>query len=169
MSSSALTWAMSVDTGYPSCKLALIMMAEQSHGGEYEDVWVGTEEDLARSCLMDDLEASWTLWALEDMGLIRRCVDSAGTRAWRLNVDRVLDVAALLPRARLARSNHGAKIPKERRQRIYERDEYRCVRCGSTEDLTLDHIKPRKHGGSNTEENLQTMCRSCNCSKGARV
>ncbi len=43
-----------------------------------------------------------------------------------------------------------------------------CVRCGTTEDLTADHIRPRAHGGTNEPENLQTLCRRCNSRKGHR-
>jgi hypothetical protein len=61
------------------------------------------------------------------------------------------------------------KIPDALRRLIYERDEYRCVICGATEDLTLDHIFPWSLGGRDTEDNLRTLCRSCNCRKGASV
>jgi len=60
-------------------------------------------------------------------------------------------------------------IPDEVRQQVYRRDGYRCVTCGSTDDLTLDHIIPWSLGGSDDASNLQTMCRPCNCRKGARV
>jgi 5-methylcytosine-specific restriction endonuclease McrA len=60
------------------------------------------------------------------------------------------------------------KIGSAKRQRIYERDGNRCVRCGLglLELLTLDHIVPQSRGGTNAEDNLQTMCRSCNGRKG---
>lgn len=44
-----------------------------------------------------------------------------------------------------------------------------CRSCGSTEDLTVDHILPRSRGGGNERENLQALCRTCNSSKGART
>lgn len=52
------------------------------------------------------------------------------------------------------------------RTRIYERDGWVCVECGTDEDLTIDHRMPRSRGGANDEENLQTMCATCNCRKG---
>lgn len=60
-------------------------------------------------------------------------------------------------------------IPAALRQAIYERDEYACVECGALEDLSLDHIYPWSLGGEDTEDNLRTLCRPCNSSKGARV
>lgn len=67
------------------------------------------------------------------------------------------------------RQRVGWYISKERRQRILERDDFRCVSCGSTEDLTLDHKVPRSRGGGHSDSNLQTMCRPCNSRKGARI
>ncbi len=48
---------------------------------------------------------------------------------------------------------------------IFERDGHRCVACGSLDNLTLDHIVPISKGGSDTEDNLQTLCKSCNSRK----
>lgn len=59
-----------------------------------------------------------------------------------------------------------AKISHSVRHEVFERDAYRCVRCRSHVDLTLDHIMPESKGGPSVKENLQTMCRSCNSSKG---
>lgn len=52
------------------------------------------------------------------------------------------------------------------RKRIFIRDGYKCVICDSTEKLTIDHIMPKSKGGSNKEDNLQTMCSRCNGVKG---
>lgn len=60
-------------------------------------------------------------------------------------------------------------IPARIRRAVYERDGHQCVTCRSIERLSLDHIHPYSLGGSDTIDNLQTMCRSCNSRKGARV
>lgn len=51
---------------------------------------------------------------------------------------------------------------------VLKRDGYRCVQCGATERLEADHITPLALGGTNDMDNLQTLCRPCNASKGAR-
>lgn len=53
------------------------------------------------------------------------------------------------------------------RRMIYERDGYKCKKCGSRKNPSIDHIKPVALGGSNEPDNLQTLCRSCNSKKGA--
>lgn len=55
------------------------------------------------------------------------------------------------------------------RQAIFKRDGFKCVICGATDDLTLDHVIPRSKGGTSESGNLQTLCRSCNTSKGNRL
>lgn len=62
-----------------------------------------------------------------------------------------------------------AAIPADLRAAVFERDGYSCVRCGATNDLTLDHIYPWSLGGPDTEDNLRVLCRPCNSSKGDRV
>ena len=32
----------------------------------------------------------------------------------------------------------------------------------------MDHIRPYRDGGLTVPRNLQTLCKSCNCQKGAR-
>jgi 5-methylcytosine-specific restriction endonuclease McrA len=43
------------------------------------------------------------------------------------------------------------------------RDGYRCAVCGRIVDgreAHVDHIQPRLHGGTDTLDNLQTLCRA---------
>jgi 5-methylcytosine-specific restriction endonuclease McrA len=55
------------------------------------------------------------------------------------------------------------------RHRIYKRDGYRCVYCGNTKQLTIDHVIPKSKGGKNTWENLVTCCIKCNLKKSDRT
>ena len=54
------------------------------------------------------------------------------------------------------------------RQAVFDRDGRACKQCGSTDDLSIDHIVPRSKGGSHDESNLQTLCRRCNSAKNNR-
>ncbi len=57
-------------------------------------------------------------------------------------------------------------IRRERRYALYLRDGHRCLWCGGTRSLTLDHLFPRQGGrGDNRNENLVTSCLSCNSSR----
>lgn len=45
-----------------------------------------------------------------------------------------------------------------------------CPCCGEAgEKLTVDHIVPISKGGSNTIDNIQPLCLTCNIKKGAKV
>lgn len=62
-----------------------------------------------------------------------------------------------------------SKPKRDYRQAIFHRDGYECAECGATEQLTVDHIIPISKGGTETLENLRTLCKSCNSKKGDRL
>jgi len=55
------------------------------------------------------------------------------------------------------------------RHRIYKRDGHKCVYCGNSKQLTIDHVMPKSKGGKNTWENLVTCCTKCNLKKSDRT
>lgn len=58
-----------------------------------------------------------------------------------------------------------------KRKLIFESHGHRCVYCGEefpAEELTLDHVEARVHGGDRSEGNLVSACRACNTLKGQR-
>ncbi len=57
---------------------------------------------------------------------------------------------------------HKTRTIRASRPRIYKRDHYQCVYCGSNKDLTLDHVIPKSRGGGNEWTNLVTSCFKCN-------
>lgn len=83
--------------------------------------------------------------------------------------------------ARDWRSKRGLVTSISKRTAVFERDNWRCVRCGRAKDepyanrrgrpavtsLEVDHIIPRSDGGTSDLANLQTLCSSCNGRKGA--
>lgn len=62
-------------------------------------------------------------------------------------------------------------IPRELREKVYRRDKHKCKGCGTKnkKSLTIDHIHPYSHGGKDVLSNFQTLCRSCNSKKGAKI
>lgn len=58
-------------------------------------------------------------------------------------------------------------IPPGIRAAVLDRDGYKCSFCGSTYNLTIDHIIPVSMGGTSSIENLCTLCGQCNVSKGS--
>jgi ATP-dependent DNA helicase RecQ len=47
------------------------------------------------------------------------------------------------------------------RQQILRRDGWRCQSCGTMSNLEVHHREFRSHSGSDTEENLITLCTAC--------
>jgi hypothetical protein len=60
-------------------------------------------------------------------------------------------------------------IPEGLRWQIFNRDGFKCLRCGSQSFLRADHVIPESKGGETTLENLQTLCHRCNAKKGVRL
>lgn len=100
-------------------------------------------------------------------GLCRRCYLS------QYNAANAVKVAALRKKWWLKMGGLDyARLQREQRhydglrEPVLQRDRYKCVRCGSTEDLTVHH----KDGNgrnmppdakNNRMENLETVCRPC--------
>lgn len=68
----------------------------------------------------------------------------------------------------LIRVSFGRGMTRMLREKIFSRDKL-CLKCGSKDKLTIDHIRPISRGGSNDESNLQTLCRDCNVEKGNMI
>jgi len=58
----------------------------------------------------------------------------------------------------------------EIKDQVKARDGGRCLCCGEmqTRLLQIDHVAPSYYGGNNELDNLQTLCRVCNQTKGVR-
>ena len=59
-------------------------------------------------------------------------------------------------------------IHPRKKQKIFERDNFTCVECGVSGDfncLEVDHIISVVNGGTNDEDNLQTLCYKCHMEK----
>ena len=54
-----------------------------------------------------------------------------------------------------------AKIDKDTRKAVYQRDGWRCAMCDSPKYIQIHHVIPRSRGGNNTMHNLITLCSDC--------
>jgi 5-methylcytosine-specific restriction endonuclease McrA len=59
--------------------------------------------------------------------------------------------------------------PAFTRFNVFLRDKFQCQYCGSSDDLTFDHVIPRCCGGSTTWENVVAACSPCNLKKGGSM
>ena len=98
-------------------------------------------------------------WTPEGASLlmVKRHIPEIGAMLYRL-------VEKKIPHA-----NYGSKthIPSSLRWDVWERDDFTCQHCGIRKNLSIDHIVPESRGGTLVNDNLQTLCKSCNSKKGA--
>ena len=52
-------------------------------------------------------------------------------------------------------------ITKQVKDRVWERDNQKCIRCGTHRAMPNAHFIPRSKGGLGVEENIVTLCLSC--------
>ena len=73
-------------------------------------------------------------------------------------------------RGSAAKRGYG-KSWQKRRLRILARDEYTCQQCGKfileheRKEAHVDHVLAKAKGGTDADDNLQTLCRSCHSRK----
>lgn len=58
------------------------------------------------------------------------------------------------------------RYPAFTRFNVFLRDRFECQYCGSSHELTFDHVIPRCHGGETTWDNIVAACSPCNFKKG---
>jgi len=86
----------------------------------------------------------------------QECISAYGRSLWGLQPHE--DARVRLSRPRRKYRGKANFTPLQRKAWI---DDH-CARCGSTKNLTLDHITPVCAGGLATRENAQTLCGACN-------
>lgn len=63
----------------------------------------------------------------------------------------------------------GGRPWRRKRDAVLLRDQYTCQVCGKvTDELEVDHIKARAHGGGDELTNLRAICVPCHKVKTAR-
>lgn len=114
-------------------------------------IFLFMEKKICFTCRYDLIPALYKQSGNGDGGFIhlifRDCLQSSHNRKRRKQITRYKDVLRTL----------------------LHKYKFSCVRCSSSEKLTIDHIVPVKHGGSDELSNLQILCRSCNSRKWASI
>jgi hypothetical protein len=155
----AHTWALYEVECPPLAKLVLLLMTAMS-GPNYTEIDDRLFERLEQTTGLSEAEIAEQLIVLLERDLL------------------------VMPRPGILWFNHGRDdepipdwwpgdppkyLSRADRERIFTRDGWRCRTCGTIERLQVDHVIPRSRGGSNADENLQTLCQPCNIRKGAKL
>jgi len=132
-----------------------LCFAEPALLGRY--AWWQEDWDRDQAAEWRDELAAWREIVIEPLG--RNCYSP----------DELFDVIVIQRKSRFHRWRARPPFTAQQRIAVYARDNGMCVHCGATESLSIDHIHPWSKGGAHEMFNFQTLCRSCNSRKGARI
>lgn len=96
-------------------------------------------------------------------------LDLANNTGWHVRSPSLVLLVPEHIRLTFASSERLWKVPPVNRREVLRRDKQTCQYCGSTKQLTLDHIMPRSRGGKHSWDNVVTACQGCNSLKGDRT
>ena len=83
-------------------------------------------------------------------------------------VDRIIEAPSVIRLAYLVKRPF---LPRKlSKKEVFLRDRYTCQYCSKkSQDLTLDHVVPRRQHGPHTWDNVVTACTRCNLRKAGRT
>ncbi len=96
----------------------------------------------------------------------KRRISELSARWYRNNKDRA---KARAHRRRSAIKAVGGSFTAQEFRALCDRYENKCLCCGKVGDLTPDHVVPICKSGSNSIENIQPLCLSCNLRKARKT
>lgn len=143
--------------GYAVYMVLLEEMFERSLVGEVLDADEITFEEIASSLRIEENTVRTIVESMVEVQLISR-------ELWQQN-QIGFDGEPFGVRISHQRTN----TYRKHTLKIFQRDGFRCVYCGATENLSLDHVIPQSRGGSHEPDNLACCCLTCNSSKGDRT
>jgi len=83
-------------------------------------------------------------------------------------VSRVFDIPSIIRLAFLIKRPFAPR--KLSKREVFLRDRFTCQYCEKkTQDLTLDHVVPRRQGGKHSWENVVAACTTCNLRTAGRT
>ena len=80
----------------------------------------------------------------------------------------VIKIPAVMKLMKIIRTIYRTHVPFSKKN-VMTRDGFTCQYCGSTEDLSIDHVRPIAKGGKSIFENCVTACKFCNNKKGDKL
>jgi len=80
----------------------------------------------------------------------------------------VIKIPAVMRLIKIIRTIYRTKVPFSKKN-VMIRDGFICQYCGTTKDLTIDHVRPKSFGGKSTFENCVTACKNCNNKKSNKL
>ena len=72
-------------------------------------------------------------------------------------------------RRRANKAGNGGSFTIEEWIALCEKYDNKCLGCGNIDKMTIDHVVPLSHGGSNSIDNIQPLCLYCNQSKHDKI
>ncbi len=129
-----------------------------------------TVADIAFELRVPEEEAETVINAMTTMGLLRREGDWIAIANWDKRQFENDSSTERVRRYRQKRKMLGLPVaPTYDPNEIILRDGCRCVYCGSTDNLVVDHVVPIDLGGTDDPRNLVAACRRCNSGKAGRT
>lgn len=135
-------------------------MAERIYGGDEEVLWLKWPECF--DSLMVFAHPYRQMVPHETRAAAERAL---GAHGWEIRTPEALEDFLAAFESPLKNQDRSRYIRAELRAAVMERDGGTCQACGSSDNPTLDHIKPFSKGGSHTAANLRVLCGPCNSSR----
>ncbi len=97
---------------------------------------------------------------LERVSIVNEYEDEVRAASFSMRLPSVVALKSFVPQNR---------TPAFTRFNLFLRDGFQCVYCGSPDELTFDHVRPRRLGGKTSWDNIVAACARCNLKKGGRL
>lgn len=133
-------------------------------------IYKAGNRELQKNCNISKNTVTKALDELNKLGLVDVNRRARKVSTYKINYEelrefvedsKLLDCKTIVPVER-------TRIEPRIKKFVFERDAYRCINCGTHKSLSIDHTVPVSKGGGNEIRNLQTLCKSCNSSKGSK-
>jgi hypothetical protein len=113
----------------------------------------------------EKIRLSRKIWSSENREIV-----SIRWREWAKDNKDYLKAKKAERKARVLKN--GGYFTKEEWVHLKDKFDNKCLACGKSEKetkITPDHVVPLVKGGTSYIDNIQPLCRSCNCSKRAEI